>query len=100
MPILNALNNVGLVLSKAPCIILAKPLNITLITTDNRVSGISDTRIGDMKAIIANTIATAPKRIFVKGVTFLLRPDGFLFFSCFLLLIEIKEASEQLFYNS
>jgi hypothetical protein len=52
-----------------------------------------------MKAIIANTIATAPKPIFVKGVTFLLRPDGFLFFSCFLLLIEIKEASEQLFYN-
>jgi hypothetical protein len=52
-------------------------LNITLIATDNKVSGISDTRIGDMKAIIANTIATAPKRIFVKGVTFLLRPDGF-----------------------
>jgi hypothetical protein len=52
-------------------------LNITLIATDNKVSGISDTRIGDMKAIIANTIATAPKPIFVKGVTFLLRPDGF-----------------------
>jgi hypothetical protein len=52
-------------------------LNITLITTDNKVSGISDTRIGDMKAIIANTIATAPKPRFVKGVTFLLRPDGF-----------------------
>ena len=30
-----------------------------------------------MKAIIANTIAIAPKPIFVKGVTFLLRPDGF-----------------------
>ena len=30
-----------------------------------------------MKAIIANTIAKAPKPIFVKGVTFLLRPDGF-----------------------
>jgi hypothetical protein len=30
-----------------------------------------------MKAIIANTIATVPKPIFVKGVTFLLRPDGF-----------------------
>jgi len=52
-------------------------LNITLIATDNKVSGISDTRIGDMKAIIANTIATAPRPIFVKGVTFLLRPDGF-----------------------
>src|SRR5919107_2500744 len=77
MPILNALNNVGGVLSKAPCVILAKPLNITLIATDNKVSGISDTRIGDMKAIIAHTIATAPKPIFVKGVTFLLRPDGF-----------------------
>jgi hypothetical protein len=52
-------------------------LNITLIATDNKVSGISDTRIGDMKAIIANTIATAPRPTFVKGVTFLLRPDGF-----------------------
>ena len=52
-------------------------MNITLIATDNKVSGISDTRIGDMKAIIANTIATAPRPIFVKGVTFLLRPDGF-----------------------
>ena len=30
-----------------------------------------------MKAIIANTIAKAPKPIFVKGVTFLLRPDRF-----------------------
>ena len=38
---------------------------------------LSDTRLGDMKAIIANTIATVPKPIFVKGVTFLLRPDGF-----------------------
>jgi hypothetical protein len=52
-------------------------LNITLIATDNKVSGISDTRIGDMKAIIANTIATAPRPTFVKGATFLLRPDGF-----------------------
>jgi hypothetical protein len=52
-------------------------LNITLLATDNKVSGISDTRIGDMKAIIANTIATAPKPTFVKGVTLLLRPDGF-----------------------
>ena len=34
-------------------------------------------RIGEMKAIIANTIATAPKPIFVKGVTFWLRPEGF-----------------------
>ena len=30
-----------------------------------------------MKAIIANTIATVPKPIFVKGVTFLLQLDGF-----------------------
>jgi hypothetical protein len=30
-----------------------------------------------MKAIIANTIAIVPKPIFVKGVTFLLRLDGF-----------------------
>jgi hypothetical protein len=52
-------------------------LNITLIAIDNKVSGVSDTRLGDMKAIIANTIATAPKPIFVKGVTFLLQPDRF-----------------------
>jgi hypothetical protein len=30
-----------------------------------------------MKAIIANNIAIVPKPIFVKGVTSLLRPDGF-----------------------
>jgi hypothetical protein len=30
-----------------------------------------------MKAIIANIIAKVPKPIFVKGVTFLLLPDGF-----------------------
>jgi hypothetical protein len=30
-----------------------------------------------MKAIIANTIATVPKPMFVKGVAFLLRLDGF-----------------------
>jgi hypothetical protein len=30
-----------------------------------------------MKAIIANTIATMPKPTFTKGVTFLLRSDGF-----------------------
>jgi hypothetical protein len=52
-------------------------LNITLIAIDNIFGDLSDTRLGDMKAIIANTIATAPKPIFVKGVTFLLRPDGF-----------------------
>jgi hypothetical protein len=52
-------------------------LNITLIAIDNIFGDLSDTRLGDIKAIIANTIATAPKPIFVKGVTFLLRPDGF-----------------------
>jgi hypothetical protein len=36
---------------------------------------LSDTRVGDMKAIIANTIATVPKPMFVKGVAFLLRLD-------------------------
>src|SRR5918998_75321 len=76
MPILNALNHVGCLLSKAPCVILAKPLNITLIATDNILGDLSDTRLGDMKAIIANTIATVPKPMFVKGVTFLLRLDG------------------------
>jgi hypothetical protein len=39
-----------------------------------------------MKAIIANTIATAPKPIFVKGVTFLLRSDDFLSLLLLLLL--------------
>jgi hypothetical protein len=52
-------------------------LNITLIAIDNIFGDLSDTRLGDMKAIIANTIAIVPKPIFVKGVTFLLRLDGF-----------------------
>ena len=47
---------------------------------DNIFGDLSDTRLGDKKAIIANTIATVPKPIFVKGVTFLLRPDGFFVF--------------------
>lgn len=37
---------------------------------------LSDTRLGYMKAIIANTIAIVPKPMFVKGVAFLLRLDG------------------------
>jgi hypothetical protein len=52
-------------------------LNITLIATDNIFGDLSDTRLGDTKAIIANTIATVPKPIFVKGAIFLLRSDGF-----------------------
>ncbi len=52
-------------------------MNITLIATDNILGDLSDTRLGDTKAIIANTIATVPKPIFVKGATFLLRSDGF-----------------------
>ena len=51
-------------------------MNITLIATDNILGDLSDTRLGDIKAIIANTIATVPKPMFVKGVTFLLRLDG------------------------
>jgi hypothetical protein len=51
-------------------------LNITLIATDNKFSDSSDTSLGDIKAIIANTIATAPRPTFVKGVTFLLRSNG------------------------
>jgi hypothetical protein len=50
-------------------------LNITLIAIDNIFGDLSDTRLGDMKAIIANTIAIVPRPIFVKGVAFLLRPD-------------------------
>jgi hypothetical protein len=52
-------------------------LNITLIPTDNKFSDISDTSLGNIKAIIANTIATVPRPIFVKGVAFSLRPEGF-----------------------
>ena len=76
MPILNALSHVGWLVSKVPCIILAKPLNITLIATDNKRSDISDTNWGDTKGIIANTIAIAPRHMFVKGVAFLLRLEG------------------------
>jgi hypothetical protein len=59
---------------------LAKPLNITLIAIDNKVSGIVITRLGSIKAIIANPIATAPRAIFVRGVIFLLRLDGLVAF--------------------
>jgi hypothetical protein len=52
-------------------------LNITLIAIDNKVNGIADTTLGSMKAITANTIATIPRPIFVRGVVFLLRPFGF-----------------------
>jgi hypothetical protein len=52
-------------------------LNITLIAIDNKVNGIADTRLADIKAITANTIAKAPRPIFVRGVIFLLRPFGF-----------------------
>jgi len=65
-------------------------LNITLIAIDNILGDLSDTRLGDMKAIIANTIATVPKPIFVKGVTFLLRLDGFLLLLLLLLLSLVK----------
>ena len=50
----------GWCLSKAPCIILAKPLNITLIATDSKTNNIPDATLGDIKAIIANTKATTP----------------------------------------
>ena len=52
-------------------------MNITLIAIDNKVNGIADTRLADIKAITANTIAKAPRPIFVRGVIFLLRPFGF-----------------------
>ncbi len=76
MPILNARSHVGWLVSKVPCIILAKPLNITLIATDNKRSDISDSNWGDTKAIIANTIAIAPRHMLVKGAVFLLRFEG------------------------
>ena len=80
MPRLYALNHLGSLLSKAPCITLARPLNITLIAIDNKVSGIADTRLGISRAIIANAIARKPRPIFVIGVVFLLRPDCFVAF--------------------
>ena len=52
-------------------------MNITLIAIDNIFGDLSDTRLGDTKAIIANTIATEPRPMFVKGAIFLLRSDGF-----------------------
>jgi hypothetical protein len=55
-------------------------LNITLIAIDNKVNGIVDTRLGDIKAITANTIATIPRPIFVRGVVFLVRSFGFVVF--------------------
>jgi hypothetical protein len=48
------------------------------MATDNKVSDLSDTSVGNVKAIMANTIATAPRPMFVKGVTFL-RLSGDLF---------------------
>ena len=56
------------------------PLNITLIATDSKVSDLSDISAGDTKAIMANTIATVPRPVFVKGVTFLLLLDDFFVF--------------------
>jgi hypothetical protein len=55
-------------------------LNITLIATDSKVSDLSDVSAGDAKAIMENTIATAPRPMFVKGVTFFLLPDDFFVF--------------------
>jgi hypothetical protein len=75
IPILKVLNHVSWFLSKAPWITLAKPLNITLIATDSKVSDLSDISAGDTKAIMANTIATVPRPMFVKGATFLLLLD-------------------------
>jgi len=78
IPKLNALNHLLWLLSKAPCIILPTPLNITLIPIDNNVSGIAATRLGNITAIIANIIARVPSPIFVRGVVFLLRPFAFI----------------------
>jgi hypothetical protein len=65
------LNQLDCFLSSKPCNSLPKPLNITLIATDNRTNGISDTVLGDTKAIIANVNAKIPRPIFVMRVLFL-----------------------------
>jgi len=49
-PMLNILNHVGWCLTSTPCIILAKPLNITLIATDNKINNIPDATLGDIEA--------------------------------------------------
>jgi hypothetical protein len=74
---LNILNHVGWCLSSAPCIILPKPLNITLIATDNKINNIPDATLGDIKAITANTNATVPRPMFVRRVVFVRPNDWF-----------------------
>jgi hypothetical protein len=76
-PMLNILNHVGWCLSSTPCIILPKPLNITLIATDNKINNIPDATLGDIKAIIANTNATVPRPMFVRRVVFVIPNDWF-----------------------
>src|SRR5215212_448508 len=71
-PMLNILNHVGWCLSSTPCIILPKPLNITLIATDNKINNIPDATLGDIKAIIANTNATVPRPMSVRRVVFVI----------------------------
>lgn len=68
------LNQLDCFLASIPCNSLPKPLNITLIATDNRTNGTPDTVLGDIMAIIANANAKIPKPIFVKTVLFF-RPD-------------------------
>jgi hypothetical protein len=74
-PMLNILNHVGWCLPNTPCIILPKPLNITLIATDNKINDIPDATLGDVKAIIANTNATVPRPMFVRRVIFVIPND-------------------------
>jgi hypothetical protein len=77
IPMLNILNHICWCLPSAPCIILPKPLNITLIAIDNKINNIPDATLGDIKAIIANTNATVPRPMFVRRVVFVRPNDWF-----------------------
>jgi hypothetical protein len=74
---LNILNHVAWCLPSMPCIILPKPLNITLIATENKINNIPYATLGDIKAIIANTNATVPRPMFVRRVVFVRPNDWF-----------------------
>jgi hypothetical protein len=63
---LSILNPFCCCLANAPCIILPKPLNMTLIEIENKSNGIEDTVVGEANAIPAKISANNPSPIFVK----------------------------------
>lgn len=65
------LNQIDCFRASIPCNNLPKPLNITLIVTDNKTNGIADTVFGKINDIIAKASAKTPKPILVNRVLFL-----------------------------